>query len=586
MTLGGKDLNLIPEGALNLPLSDKLLSRLSFRVQRRDGYGINEVSGNDVDDARQYAGRAQLNFIPSVRFSFLATGEYYREKDHAFALKFLHPSFPDNPPGFTALGLGGIATGKRNIRLRPGFEPSNFKETWYTTGTARWHLGSKANAHVHHELPGADDHPAPRLHHVRHVRPQAAAPAARPNQRAPRPRRAPAPGLAGTAIGLRVRALPQHLRRLLPHGGGTGGQQDHPRPECYRRPPRPRPARRRPVGGRIRGLRKHHARRNRPLVAAPGGTLQRREPRPGQRVPLCRPLRPDQPAQPRPAAAQLGGDALRQHQWQLDRLLPRSGDRLADERQGPRLLHLRGRVQERERRDRQQQPELRRARGRAELRGGLQEHPGAEQGATEPGGLLLRAEERPVQHHASDPDAAVLHHDAPERRGAGGEGVRAGAALARQRQVPGRPRRHVPGLRVHRFPFTEPHRSPRPPHAGSDDAVHSEPGGQPAAELSEVAVQPQRELHPSAGGPRNVDFRGGTSPTRTASSTTSSTTRASARTRTRCSMPRSALPRRAGGGPRTRGSRTSRTSWWLPERSRSRPAGRLGAPTCRRGASA
>lgn len=144
MTLGGKDLNLIPEGALNLPLSDKLLSRLSFRVQRRDGYGINEVSGNDVDDARQYAGRAQLNFIPSVRFSFLATGEYYREKDHAFALKFLHPSFPDNPPGFTALGLGGIATGKRNIRLRPGFEPSNFKETWYTTGTARWHLGSKA----------------------------------------------------------------------------------------------------------------------------------------------------------------------------------------------------------------------------------------------------------------------------------------------------------------------------------------------------------------------------------------------------------------------------------------------------------
>jgi iron complex outermembrane receptor protein len=143
MTAGGKDLNLMPEGGLDLPFSDKLLSRYAFRIQRRDGYGVNETSGNDIDDARQYAGRAQLRFVAGTTFDFLATGEYYREDDHAYALKFLGPSFPDNPPGFVALGTGGIAAGKRNIRARSGFEPSNFKETWYGTGAAKWQVSPK-----------------------------------------------------------------------------------------------------------------------------------------------------------------------------------------------------------------------------------------------------------------------------------------------------------------------------------------------------------------------------------------------------------------------------------------------------------
>lgn len=139
-TAGGEDLNLLFEGAANLPLSEKVLSRFSLRGQDRDGYGINETTGNDIDNAQQMGARAQFLFLPNESFDFQLTGEFYREDDHGYALKFLAPSFEGDPPGFTALGLGGTAQDPRNIRSSNGFEPINVKETWYLTGTANWLL--------------------------------------------------------------------------------------------------------------------------------------------------------------------------------------------------------------------------------------------------------------------------------------------------------------------------------------------------------------------------------------------------------------------------------------------------------------
>jgi iron complex outermembrane receptor protein len=140
LSVGGEDLNLILEAGVDLPLSETVLSRFSVRLQDRDGYGVNETTGNEIDDAKQYAGRGQMVFLPSESFDFRLTAEYYKEDDHAYAVHFLEPSFPDNPPGFTALGLGGTASEPRNTRSRNGFEPMNLKQTWYITGIANWVL--------------------------------------------------------------------------------------------------------------------------------------------------------------------------------------------------------------------------------------------------------------------------------------------------------------------------------------------------------------------------------------------------------------------------------------------------------------
>lgn len=143
-TVGGDDLNLVLDGAFDQPLSERVLSRLSFRLQRRDGYGVNESTGNDIDDAKQSGGRAQLYFLPSENFDLRVVGEYYREDDHAYAFKFLEPSFVNAPPAFRALGPPGVSSDPRNIRSTNGFDPTNFKETWYGTVTANWTVSDKA----------------------------------------------------------------------------------------------------------------------------------------------------------------------------------------------------------------------------------------------------------------------------------------------------------------------------------------------------------------------------------------------------------------------------------------------------------
>jgi iron complex outermembrane recepter protein len=52
------------EGAVNLPVTDKVATRLSFSVVRHDGI-IHNLIGRDANDANQYAARLQLSFKPS-----------------------------------------------------------------------------------------------------------------------------------------------------------------------------------------------------------------------------------------------------------------------------------------------------------------------------------------------------------------------------------------------------------------------------------------------------------------------------------------------------------------------------------------
>ena len=136
----------VAEGAVSGPLFDRVSGRVAFRGNWRDGYGINEATGNDVDDANQIGVRAHLNVDFNEDISLLVTGEYYQEDDAALGSKFKRATFPQyaTDPTLTPaqaaalapLGLGGYPIGERNYASE--FDPINYKETWALTGTLNW----------------------------------------------------------------------------------------------------------------------------------------------------------------------------------------------------------------------------------------------------------------------------------------------------------------------------------------------------------------------------------------------------------------------------------------------------------------
>lgn len=146
LTIGGDDLHLMGEGAIGGPISDTIRARLALRILSRDGYGINEFTGNDIDDAQQFSTRMHLEFLPTDTLNVLLTGEYHAEDDSALAIKFREVSFPgvlqDNiasNDGLSALGQRTNADGTQarfasNPRnLATNFDPINDREQWSLT---------------------------------------------------------------------------------------------------------------------------------------------------------------------------------------------------------------------------------------------------------------------------------------------------------------------------------------------------------------------------------------------------------------------------------------------------------------------
>ncbi|MDP5070758.1 MAG: TonB-dependent receptor plug domain-containing protein, partial [Congregibacter sp.] len=54
------------EGAVDLPITDALAVRLATKIERRDGYGENLFTGNDVDDRNADAYRVTLAYNPDA----------------------------------------------------------------------------------------------------------------------------------------------------------------------------------------------------------------------------------------------------------------------------------------------------------------------------------------------------------------------------------------------------------------------------------------------------------------------------------------------------------------------------------------
>lgn len=142
VTAGNYD-RIAAEGALSGALVDDVVSaRVAFRAERRDGYGENIVTGNDIDNLHNYAGRLTLLIEPSDRASLELKGDYYHQKDRAGGYHYLGGAgFDAAGTPITPVGLllgGQVPTDVRDIANES--DPRNRVEFWGVSGKFSYEL--------------------------------------------------------------------------------------------------------------------------------------------------------------------------------------------------------------------------------------------------------------------------------------------------------------------------------------------------------------------------------------------------------------------------------------------------------------
>ena len=108
-TYGNYD-NKIFEGAVGGPLAgERLMARIATKIEKRDGYGENLFTGNDVDNRNAYAVRGSLLARPSEQLEALLTVDHFRERDNNYAFHYFGPT--NVPEAF----LPGVLLGGQTI---------------------------------------------------------------------------------------------------------------------------------------------------------------------------------------------------------------------------------------------------------------------------------------------------------------------------------------------------------------------------------------------------------------------------------------------------------------------------------------
>ncbi len=144
----GTDNHLAVEGAVGGPLSDKIQVRLAGRVDEHDGYGVNEATGNPIDDNRERAIRGKVKILPTENLTILLEGDYFQSRAHP-GIHFQGtisggPLFGTLPviPGtsFPFPSGGRAATNLRNVSQE--YDPMSKSTFWGFGSTVNWDLGS------------------------------------------------------------------------------------------------------------------------------------------------------------------------------------------------------------------------------------------------------------------------------------------------------------------------------------------------------------------------------------------------------------------------------------------------------------
>lgn len=125
------------EGAVGGPLvPDKLLVRAAYRRHVRDGYGFNEFTKTDINNADRYSMRGHVEYIFSETIDLLLSAEYHREKDNNYIPTPLQAAFPGTVnPGLVNRAEISTNPVRNNISDNEG---RNDRKTWAVGGTFTW----------------------------------------------------------------------------------------------------------------------------------------------------------------------------------------------------------------------------------------------------------------------------------------------------------------------------------------------------------------------------------------------------------------------------------------------------------------
>jgi iron complex outermembrane receptor protein len=82
-------------GAINIPLSEKVATRMSLVSTKRDGFSKNIINGQDLDDANHISFRSDWFFDISNTASLRVFGQYFDADNNGAAMKGLDDSTPN-----------------------------------------------------------------------------------------------------------------------------------------------------------------------------------------------------------------------------------------------------------------------------------------------------------------------------------------------------------------------------------------------------------------------------------------------------------------------------------------------------------
>ena len=129
-------------------VADKILVRLAGKYDRRDGYGKNQFTGEDVDNRNAYAIRGSILLKASDDLDLLVSADHFNEKDNNYAFHYFGPTVsPENALG-SILGGDTIITRAAKLGIPVNYrdiysdqEALNRRHGTSVTGTLEWRPG-------------------------------------------------------------------------------------------------------------------------------------------------------------------------------------------------------------------------------------------------------------------------------------------------------------------------------------------------------------------------------------------------------------------------------------------------------------
>jgi iron complex outermembrane receptor protein len=127
------------EGGVGGPIADGLAVRVALMGARHSGYGKNLVTGNDIDNLREWGGRFSARWDMSDTLRYVVTADYYHAADRANSFHYL-----GTQPGFVPLGVvqgGSVPTDFRDIVSER--DPSRRVKVYGFAGIGTWNLSDQ-----------------------------------------------------------------------------------------------------------------------------------------------------------------------------------------------------------------------------------------------------------------------------------------------------------------------------------------------------------------------------------------------------------------------------------------------------------